>query len=120
METLHFIEVKEFEAGWKKLGMDDEDMRRLQNQIMEDPRQGEKIGLVRKIRFASVRGKGKSGGSRVIHLLVEDQGLVVLISCYAKDKQANLTDEEKKSVKDMARETNNSAQRSDFMKERKK
>ena len=48
-----------------------------------------------KIRLAvASKGKGKSGGARVITYLVSDESIVYLISIYDKSEQVTLTDSE--------------------------
>jgi len=48
-------------------------------------------GGARKLRWATVDGKGKGGGGRVIHYFVSSLGTVYLIAAYDKSKKANLT-----------------------------
>jgi len=61
-----------------------------------DPEQGTSIGnSCYKIRLAMAsKGKGKSGGARVIiHVLVKDK-IVFLLDIYDKSEQANISDKE--------------------------
>ena len=63
-----FIEVPLFTKKWKELGLTDEDLRDLQNILLQNPKSGDVIqgtGGLRKIRIP-MKGRGKSGGSRVI------------------------------------------------------
>lgn len=48
-------------------------------------------GGARKLRWATVPGKGKSGGARIIHFFANAKGTVYLIAIYEKSKKANLT-----------------------------
>ncbi len=64
--------------------------------LKEDPTQGMELGnSCYKIRVAiASKGKGKSGGARVItHFYVSDD-TVILMSIYDKSEQANISDKE--------------------------
>ena len=68
----------------------------LSNELKENPFQGESLGGgVRKIRMAiGSKGKGKSGGARVLTLtiLVSDDADVTLLTIYDKEEIDNVTD----------------------------
>jgi hypothetical protein len=64
------------------------------------PLSGDEIpgtGGVRKLRFGA-RGKGKSGGVRVIYYFFDEVNPLYAIFLYAKNEQANLSPEQKKEV----------------------
>jgi len=56
---------------------------------------------VRKLRFAA-RGKGKSGGVRVIYYVVDENRPLYALLIYGKGEQDNLTPEQKKAVRAFA------------------
>jgi hypothetical protein len=58
-------------------------------------------GGVRKVRFAA-KGKGKSGGVRVIYYFFDEQSPLYAILIYGKNEQVNLTPEQKRDVADFA------------------
>lgn len=58
-------------------------------------------GGVRKVRFAA-RGKGKSGGVRVIYYFYDEDNPLYAIFLYGKNEQANLTPKQKSEVTTMA------------------
>lgn len=58
-------------------------------------------GGVRKVRF-SARGKGKSGGVRVIYYFFDEVNPLYAIFLYGKQEQANLTPQQKREVADFA------------------
>jgi mRNA-degrading endonuclease RelE of RelBE toxin-antitoxin system len=58
-------------------------------------------GGVRKVRFAA-RGKGKSGGVRVIYYFYDEENPLYAIFLYGKNEQANLTPKQKREVTTMA------------------
>ena len=64
------------------------------------PESGDEIpgtGGVRKVRYAA-KGKGKSGGVRVIYYFFDEENPLYAIFLYGKNEQANLTPEQKKMV----------------------
>ena len=58
-------------------------------------------GGVRKVRFAA-RGKGKSGGVRVIYYLLDEGTPLYALLVYGKGEQANLSPNQKKAVRTLA------------------
>lgn len=68
--------------------------------IARNPMSGVSIGGgVRKFRFAR-KGKGKSGGYRVIHFFTPENRMpLFLITVFAKNEKANLTRTEIEAVK---------------------
>jgi mRNA-degrading endonuclease RelE of RelBE toxin-antitoxin system len=64
--------------------------------LEQDPEQGAHLGNnCYKIRISiASKGKGKSGGGRVITNFVIEQETVFLISIYDKSEKENLTDKE--------------------------
>lgn len=69
------------------------DLQKLINTISEDPATGTNLGHnLYKIRMAiSSKGKGKSGGARVITFLVTDDQEIYLVYIYDKNQLENLT-----------------------------
>ncbi len=68
---------------------------------MEDqPEQGTDLGNgCYKIRLAIVsKGKGKSGGARVITFCVREKESLYLLSIYDKSEQEDITDKELKAL----------------------
>lgn len=67
--------------------------------MAKNPYQGADLGHgLRKVRMAiSVKGKGKSGGARVITLILaysEEESEIGLLYIYDKSEQESLTDKE--------------------------
>lgn len=101
--TRTFIEVPSFTKKWHDLGLTDDNLRELQEELLENPKAGDTIkgtdGL-RKIRVSMEnKGKGKRGGARVIYIDIEVKEKIYFINVYAKGEQDDLTDDEKKSFK---------------------
>ena len=64
------------------------------------PRAGDEIvgtGGVRKLRFAA-RGKGKSGGVRVIYYFYDEGMPLYALLIYGKNESADMTAEQRRSV----------------------
>lgn len=96
-----FIEVPIFTKKWKELGLTDENLRDLQNILLENPKTGDAIqgtGGLRKIRIP-LDQHGKRGGGRVIYVDIELKETIYFINVYAKNEKDDLTEEEKKAFK---------------------
>lgn len=76
------------------------DFQSLIESLEEQPEQGVHLGNnCFKIRIMiSSKGKGKSGGARVITNFLISEGTVYLISIYDKSEKENLTDKELKEL----------------------
>lgn len=98
-----FIEVPIFMKKWKELGLTDENLRELQNVLLENPKAGDVVqgtGGMRKIRIPMwSRGRGKRGGARVLYVDIELKESIYFINVYSKDEKEDLTEDEKKAFK---------------------
>lgn len=72
------------------------DFAKLIETLEHNPQQGSPLGNnCYKIRFAiSSKGKGKSGGARIISNIVIEETTVFLLSIYDKSEKQNVTDKE--------------------------
>lgn len=99
--TRTFIQTEEFAKNWEKLGFTDDDLRKLELEIMKNPMAGDIIsgtGGLRKLRFP-IHNKGKRGSVRVCYvdfLLCET---IYLITVYAKSNKENLSLRECQNIK---------------------
>ena len=99
--TVKIIPSAEFDRQFKRLAKKfkslPSDYLALSKELKENPFQGTDLGGgVRKIRMAiSSKGKGKSGGARVLTLnvLVSDDAEVTLLTIYDKNEIENVSDE---------------------------
>jgi hypothetical protein len=101
--TRSFIELPLFRSKWKSLGLTDDDLRRLQEQILADPKIGDVMqgtGGVRKMRFA-FEHRGKSGSIRVIYIDFEVYEKIFLITAYPKNEKDNLTKSECNEIRQL-------------------
>lgn len=90
--------------GFKKLIDDllnEDEKRELFYQLATRSEEGDLIagtGGARKIRVA-LPGRGKSGGARVIYVVFTSDEQVYPLFVYTKNRQVNLTDEQKAKLK---------------------
>jgi hypothetical protein len=72
------------------------EIQTLISELKEEPSKGTSIGHdCRKIRLAiASKGKGKSGGARVITHLIYKKDTIYLLSIFDKSDMENLTDKE--------------------------
>ena len=74
--------------------LDDEALRAVQTALLADPRAGDVVPGAcgaRKVRVASVAGRGKSGGARVLYVYVEARARVFLLLAYPKSVADNVS-----------------------------
>lgn len=93
------VEAPAFSRRAEKL-LSAEERKDVIDHLAAFPEEGDEIpgtGGVRKIRFAA-KGKGKSGGVRVIYYYFDDHVPLYALLIYGKGEQANLTPDEKKIV----------------------
>lgn len=98
-----FIELPIFRSRWKAMGLNDDDLARLQRELLEDPKIGpvmQGTGGVRKMRFA-FEDRGKSGSARVIYVDFEVYDKIYLITAYPKNEKDNLTKEERNELRQL-------------------
>lgn len=81
----------------------EEEYRSFQNELILNPEKGKLIrgsGGLRKIRFG-IKGKGKSGGIRIIYYWISARKIILLLLVYPKGEQDNLTKEQLKILKSL-------------------
>ena len=103
--TRKFVVIPSFMVKWRNMGLTDEDMRRLEMELLENPKIGAVMkgtGGVRKMRF-SFEHTGKSGAARVIYIDFEVYEQIFLLDAYAKDKKENLTQGERNDIRQAVR-----------------
>lgn len=96
-----FIEVPMFTKKWKELGLTDDNLRELENILLDNPKAGDAIkgtGGLRKIRIP-LDNTGKRGGGRVIYVDIELKETIYFINVYTKNEKDDLTEDEKKAFK---------------------
>ena len=97
MQTI--VELPEFRKKSDKL-MTDSERESVINYLAAHPASGDIIqgtGGIRKLRW-SARGKGKSGGVRIIYYFHNELIPLFLLSLFGKDEKANLTKSERNNL----------------------
>ena len=94
LAPLHVVaELPQFVRDAKAAGLSEEDRNAIVSAIARDPLTGDEIrgsGGVRKVRFAG-RGKGKSGGYRVVVAYFGPDVPVYLVALLSKGERANFS-----------------------------
>lgn len=101
--TREFIMMPVFEKQWKAMGLNDANLKELQEMLLNNPQLGDVIkgtGGLRKMRYA-FPNRGKSGSSRVLYVDFVLAEKIYLIFAYSKNEKDNLTDEEKNNIRKM-------------------
>lgn len=99
--TRTFIQTKEFSKRWDELGFNDDDLRKLEMDIMSDPTKYPVMrgtGGLRKARYA-IENRGKSGGVRVCYVDFVFVETIYLITVYPKNEKDNLSKTECNEIK---------------------
>ena len=113
--TRSFIELPIFRAKWEKLGLNDADLRRLQEELLADPKVGAVMrgtGGIRKMRFA-FEDRGKSGSIRVIYIDFEVYEKIYLITAYPKNEKDNLSKAERNELRELVKVLENQLKESE-------
>ena len=103
-----FRHIKSFDIRWEDLGLNDDDLAKLQDEICEDPQRPPVIsgtGGIRKIRYG-IDKRGKSGGVRVLYGDFPEHGIVYLFAVYPKSAKDDIDDKERKTLKEMMNQIN--------------
>lgn len=80
-----------------------EEYRSFQNELILNPEKGKVIrgsGGLRKVRFG-IKGKGKSGGVRIIYYWISKRNILMMLLVYPKSEQDDLTSEQLKILKSL-------------------
>ena len=104
--TREFIFTATFNNCWKAIGLNDENLRELEQELLKNPQLGDVIegtGGARKLRI-KLDNHGKSGGARVIYLDVFEKEKLYFLFAYPKNVQENLTADQKKAIKNIIEE----------------
>ena len=109
----YFIETPFFTKRWNDLGFNDEDLLKLQIELIEKPKSGRIVsgtGGLRKMRYA-FKNRGKSGSVRVCYIDFETYSLFYLIDAYSKNEKDNLSKEERNELKRIIQEIDKNLRR---------
>lgn len=95
------VETPDYLADAKAAGLTDDERTAVVDRLAKDPEAGDEIkgtGGARKVRFAG-RGKGKSGGYRVITFYSGRDVPVFLLNVFFKGERVDLTQAERNALK---------------------
>lgn len=101
--TRTFIMTKEFDKNWAAMGLTDDDLGALQQELIINSQKGDLMqgtGGLRKMRFA-FEGKGKSGSARVCYVDFAVYEKIYLITAYPKSEKENLSKAERNAIATM-------------------
>ena len=99
--TREFVYTEPFRKCWKAMGLSEDDLKKLEEILLENPQLGDVIegtGGARKMRI-QIDNRGKSGGGRVIYVDVFEKEKLYFLLAYPKNVQDNLTPDQKKQVR---------------------
>ena len=99
MQTV--VETQDYLSDAKSLGLTERERETIASWIAGNPDAGDVIegtGGARKVRFAG-KGKGKSGGYRVITFYSGTDIPVFLLNVFAKNEKTDLTQKERNAMK---------------------
>ena len=99
--TREFVYAEPFRKCWKAMGLSEDDLKKLEVILLENPQLGDVIegtGGARKMRI-QIENRGKSGGGRVIYVDVFEKEKLYFLLAYPKNVQDNLTPDQKKQVR---------------------
>lgn len=100
------VETPDYLSDAKAAGVNDEERLAIAEFVAENPMAGDEIrgtGGARKIRFAG-RGKGKSGGYRVVTFYSGADIPVFLLNVFAKSDQIDLSQRQRNDLKQVLKE----------------
>ena len=96
-----FFSTFEFDKQWERMGLDDEDRRRLENEIVNNPQAGSVMrgtGGLRKMRFA-FEDRGKRRGARALYVDFVIFERIYLIYAYPKSQKDNISPQDREVIK---------------------
>jgi mRNA-degrading endonuclease RelE of RelBE toxin-antitoxin system len=102
---MEFWELKGFTEIIERIASDEE-LLSLQLELVDNPVKGklvQKTRGARKIRMP-VRGRGKSGGARVIYYFQDKNDIIWMLTAYLKSEKTELTQNEIRDISEIIKE----------------
>ena len=99
--TREFVYTAPFRKCWKAMGLSDDDLKALEEILLDNPQLGDVIegtGGARKMRI-KLEGRGQSGGGRIIYVDIYEKEKLYLLLAYPKNVQDDLTPQQKKEIR---------------------
>jgi hypothetical protein len=101
-QLYRFVDIASFTADWADLGLGDDELRALEDEIARNPTRAPVVpggGGARKTRRPDpVSGKGKSGGYRVLYAFLPAYGTILLIAAWPKAEREDLERDDYKTI----------------------
>ena len=107
--TRTFIMTQEFDKNWKSMGLTDDDLKALQEELILNPTKGDLMqgtGGLRKLRIA-FEDRSKSGSGRVCYVDFAVYSKIYLITAYPKNEKDNLSKAERNAIAAVIRQLEN-------------
>ena len=107
--TREFIITQEFDKNWKAMGLTDDDLKSLQEELILNPTKGDLMqgtGGLRKIRIP-FENRGKSGSGRACYVDFIVYEKIYLITAYPKNEKENLSKAERNAIAAMIMQLEN-------------
>jgi hypothetical protein len=101
--TREFVMMPEFDRQWQALGLGDDELRQLQEILLQNPKAGDVIkgtGGLRKIRIA-FEGQGKRGSGRVAYVDFTVHEMDYHITAYPKNEKEKKKKKERNKIAKM-------------------
>jgi hypothetical protein len=107
---MSFRQMSGFITAWRRLGLTDEDLQELEEQIMENPETGSVMsgtGGIRKLRFAPPSmHTGKRGATRVCYAVIFED-VCYLFTIFPKNQMPNLSASDKAALRSLIADIRN-------------
>lgn len=101
--TRTFIYLPQFQKKWDELGLDEDDLRSLEEELLLHPQKGDvMVGTngLRKIRVA-FPNQSKSESARVCYVDFVAYETIYMITAYSKGEKSNLSNKERNNIADV-------------------
>ena len=111
--TREFVLLPQFERLWKHLGLDDDDLRPLEEFLCLYPDRGSVVtgtGGLRKLRWG-LENSGKRGGVRILYVDFPVYEKLYLLGAYKKAVKVDLSKTETAVIRDLILELKNELER---------
>ena len=97
---MRIVRTHRYIKDLKKLKASEAEVDAMERMIAADPAAGVLIRGLRGIRKARFRigNRGKSGGGRAIYYVLLAEGVVLMITAYAKAEKSDLTPEDRRAI----------------------
>lgn len=104
-----FVTSNEFWKLWEESGLEDDDIKEVEDVLIKKPDLGDVIkstGGLRKLRWGA-KGKGKRGGIRILYVDFPKYEKLFFITLLRKNEVADLSSNLKKAVTKLIKEIEN-------------